>query len=157
MASMQHYKKIIAVTFAILILALIAFDVICGWNCSFFAGGKNTLPFASVKMEGMNKCNQTPDHQCGPGMKCNQSRSSSSADQYNCCNGGTQVYQSLFKTDDTVILKKIAPSFIFILDLTDYKHFLTTREFLNPEGIPPKILNKTQGNYLRILISSFLI
>ena len=160
LASIRHFKKTIAITFAISILAVIACDVICSLDRTSPFARQNALLLASVKTERIKKDHHAHDHhhQSDPGTTPDHSHDSSSDNQDNCCEDITnQFYQSLFKTNDATILKTPALSLILITELTNYKYLSTTKEYSNPEPTPPKIPPKIPGNYLRILMSSFLI
>lgn len=155
----RNYKKIIAITFAITVLALIGGDAICSMNCARFPDKQNTA-LASAKKENNKKNHHgyVCHHHSGSRTTSDYFCNSSLEDQHNCCcKVANQFYQSLFKTNDSTILRTITPSLIFTIELSDYKHLLIAVGYLNPERIPPKILLLTKGNNLRIMMSSFLI
>ena len=160
LASIRHFKKTIAITFAFSILAVIACDVICSLDRIFPFARQNALLLASVKTESIKKDHHEHDHhhQSAPGTTPVHSHDSSSDSQDNCCEDITnQFYQSLFKTNDATISKTPTQSFILITELTNYKYLSRTVEYSNPEPTRPKIPPKITGNYRRILMSSFLI
>ncbi len=162
LAPIRHFKKIIAITFAISILAVIACDFVCSVDRTLLLNRKSHLQLASSQAEDTENNHQRHDHaqhdHHDSGATHDHSHDSASDDQDNCCDDITnQFYQSLFKANDTTIAKTPGPTLIFLSVLSDYKYLIATEEYLNAEYIPPKIPPKTTGNYLRILISSFLI
>lgn len=157
-APIRHYSKTIAITFAISILALIGCDALCSMNCAQFPDTLNTA-FASAKKESNKKTHR--DHVChqhsGSATTSDDLCNASLEDQHNCCcEVVNQFYQSLFKTNNSTVLKTITRSSIFTIELPIYKHLLIAIEYLKLERIPPKILI-IEGDYLRIMMSSFLI
>ena len=152
LAHIRHFKKIIAITFSISIAAVIACDVICGLGCAS----------ASIKAEDTQAIHQKHDHarHDHPDSKTthDHSHDSTSDNKDDCCDDITnQFYRLLFKANDATIVDALSPALVFLSVLPDYKYLSTTIDNLNPEHDTPKIPPRTKGNYLRILISSFLI
>lgn len=157
LAPIRHLKKIIAITFALSIVAVITCDFICSVDRTLLLSKQKNSLLTSIKPEDTKTNHQKHDHH-DPGAAHDHSHDPASGNQDNCCDDITnQFYQSLFKANDATILKTPAPTFIFLSVLSDYKYLLAAAEYLNAGHLPQKIPPKTTGNYLRILISSFLI
>ena len=160
----RQFSRMIAVTFATSILAVVACDFICGLDPTFAFNCQNHLSPAHAETVCAKKIHhgQNHDHlhQSGPETTVPHSHDHSSDEHSNgdCCEDLTnQFYQSLFKTNDAANSNIPMPAVVLFTALTPYKYLLIEEEYQNSLRIPPKRPPPSAGGYIRILISSFLI
>lgn len=163
-APIRQFRKIIAITFSISILAVVACDFICGLDPTFAFNRQNFLSLAHVETVSVKKNHHEHDHdhlhQSGPETTAPHAHDHSSDDHSNghCCEDLTnQFYQSLFKTNDAANLNIPTPSVVLFTALTNYGYLFIEEEYQNSVRIPPKRPPPSAGGHIRILISSFLI
>lgn len=147
--------------FAASILAITACDILCSVDRSGSMRMEHPLT-ASNDNFSSNKHHQNHDqhqkHQTNVKDIASQnlSQSSKSHDD-DCCKDVTnQFYKSLFNGDDLNIAKASAQNYILLILVKNY-HLLTSVHYQNPFRVVFKAPPNSTGNYLRILIGSFLI
>jgi hypothetical protein len=158
--TIRKQKKSIAIVFATSILAVIACDLFCSVDPYGSMEMMNQLAVANDMDDVMSHHQhaESPNHHASPQDITSHSHSIPTTEQDdNCCEDMTnQFYKSLYNGNDVNIIK--APVHSFILLAVIYNdHFFSSSQYSNPFGIPLKIPPDSNGNYLRILISSFLI